>query len=343
MKSLSNNEKELVFDYHFGLTSESEKADAESLIKSHPEAAKMLSDLKFNLSRLDTLEEDLCPDELVNQTVFMVRNYASSGPVTLEDLLDKEQHKAKALERPFIYRLGGMLAAAAVILFISGALIVPLRNMRFHYWQTACQQQLAKIAHGFESYKSDHDGSMPTVAMTAGAPWWKVGDNGEENQSNTRHLWLLARQGYVDTEDFVCPGKRQGNALQLSKKQLKKYNDFPARRYVTYSLRLMCDKSKMLDEGSKKILLADLNPLFERLPDSFSETLVVQLNENLKSANSANHNRKGQNLLFCDGSVKFNKNRKTDISQDDIFTLQGTMLYQGSETPSCETDTFLAP
>ena len=55
MRSLSNNEKELVFDYFFGLTSESQKAETESLIKSHPEAAKMLSDLKFNLSRFDTL------------------------------------------------------------------------------------------------------------------------------------------------------------------------------------------------------------------------------------------------------------------------------------------------
>jgi len=46
---------------------------------------------------------------------------------------------------------------------------------------------------GIGSYAADHDQTLPNVATAAGSPWWKVGDQGLENQSNTRHLWLLVQ------------------------------------------------------------------------------------------------------------------------------------------------------
>ncbi|MHC4185699.1 MAG: hypothetical protein ACYSR4_07170, partial [Planctomycetota bacterium] len=70
------------------------------------------------------------------------------------------------------------------------------------------------------------------------------------------------------------------------------------------------------------------------------------LNDELLTRNSSNHNRRGQNVLFCDGSIMFIKERHTDISQDDIFTLQNMHAgseIRGHELPSCVTDAFLAP
>ncbi len=89
--------------------------------------------------------------------------------------------------------------------------------------------------------------------------------------------------------------------------------------------------------------MADRNPLFEKLPVDFSRQLQLQLNRKLLTLNSINHNRRGQNVMFGDGHVKFQKTRFIDISDDDIFTLQDTDIYQGCEVPSCETDSFLAP
>jgi prepilin-type processing-associated H-X9-DG protein len=87
--------------------------------------------------------------------------------------------------------------------------------------------------------------------------------------------------------------------------------------------------------------MADWNPLFEELPEDFSKTFKLQLNKKLLTLNSINHDRRGQNVLFGDGRVEFLKARF--IGTDDIFTLQDTDVYQGSESPSCETDFFLAP
>jgi len=93
----------------------------------------------------------------------------------------------------------------------------------------------------------------------------------------------------------------------------------------------------------RKVLMADLSPLFEKLPDDYTKSLRLRLDKKLLTINSNNHNRRGQNVLFGDGRVEFLKTRHIGISKDDIFTLQDTDIYQGCEVPSCETDFFLAP
>ena len=220
-----------------------------------------------------------------------------------------------------------------------------MRYARSKSWEKQCQMQLSRVGTGLANYRAEHDDLMPAVARADGQPWWKVGYQGAENHSNTRNVWLLAKEGYVDTTDFVCPGKRQGRALKFDPAKAKYYNDFPDRRYVTYSFRIIsCDKKTMQKNTTgRKVLMSDLNPLFEKLPHDFSSPLKLQLSEKLLKLNSVNHNRRGQNMLFSDGSVEFRKNRTEDITADDIFTLRNTHVYEGTELPKCESDAFLAP
>ena len=91
--------------------------------------------------------------------------------------------------------------------------------------------------------------------------------------------------------------------------------------------------------------MADLNPLFERLPRDYSNSFKLELSEALKTLNSSNHGRRrrGQNVLSGDGGVKFLKVRHIGIEQDDIYRLRGILIYQGIEVPSREADIFLAP
>jgi prepilin-type processing-associated H-X9-DG protein len=67
----------------------------------------------------------------------------------------------------------------------------------------------------------------------------------------------------------------------------------------------------------------------------------VLLNEQLKQMMSASHRGRGQNVLYCDGSVEFA--RKRVIDGDDIFTVHGVDTYTGREVPAGDNDTFLAP
>jgi prepilin-type processing-associated H-X9-DG protein len=343
MSQLNNQQKQLLFDYCLGLTFEQETTEAEELISSNEKAAEIHSKLKAALEPLDSLEPEACPDELAEGTIWRLNNLARSSQLQLQQLLADEQAKGLTTKGHFWRNLIEMAAVAAVILFVAGIWVPTSNFARQRYRQLQCRMQLSQIAQGIDRYKADYNSKLPAVATITGTPWWKVGYQGKENHSNTRHMWLLVKGGYVEPDNFVCPGRRQGQVIKLDPLQVKNYNDFPGRKYVTYSFRIMCPKSKSEDVSGRKVLMADLNPLFEGLPRNYSKPLKLRLNKSLLNLNSINHNSRGQNVLFCDGSVTFVKKRRVGISEDDIFTLQDTDIYEGIEVPTRETDAFLAP
>lgn len=345
MTSINSQQKQLIFDYAMGITSQSESAQAQELIFSNENASLFYADIKKSLSPLDSIEPEDCPQELVDSTVSRLLNTARSSHIQLQNLLANEQIKEthKAQKVTFARNFGQILAYAAVILIVSGIVIAPLKHMRQDAWKQTCGKQLGNIGSGFAQYVNEHNGQLPAVTASAGSPWWKVGYAGSENHSNTRNLWLLVKGDYVNPVDFVCPGKREGKALRYDAKQLKAYNDFPSRKYVSYSFRIRCPKAGSSNLCGQKVLIADLSPLFENLPDNYSNPLDLQLDKNLIKFNSINHNRKGQSILLGDGSVKFVTTRNCEISNDDIYTIKDKTCYTGSEVPSCDSDAFLAP
>jgi prepilin-type processing-associated H-X9-DG protein len=133
----------------------------------------------------------------------------------------------------------------------------------------------------------------------------------------------------------MCPVRKTDCTFSCNPKD---YNDFPSRKLVTYSFRIGCPKGAA--ETGRQVIVADMSPVFETLP---SPSEPINISDELLKRNSANHSGRGQNVLFCDGSVQFVKSRKVGPSLDDIFTIQNTIAYQGTEMPSSEADAFLAP
>jgi hypothetical protein len=346
MTSLNSQQKQLIFDYCIGLTSEKENAGAEELIASNEQASHIHSAIKAALSPLDAAVSEPCPDSLAEGAVWRLKSVARSSQRDLEWLLADEQTRAPIRKVSLWHNLGRVATIAAVLLF---ALMVGQSSftaMRDRARRTGCQDQLASMFRGFTNYKTDHDGQMPAVAFEPGAPWWMVGDQGQENRSTTRNTWLLVKKGYVDPAHFVCPGRKDPTYVQIEHTKMLKFNDFPTRGCITYSRRMMCSKSGTGHQVGRKVLVADLSPLFENLPRDRSKPLRLRLGKKLLTVNSVNHGRRGQNVLCCDGSVEFIRKRCISISTDDIFTLQDMsdgFEVRGYETPSCETDAFLAP
>ena len=343
MMPLDSQETRSILDYCLGQTSETESAHVEQLISENQEAEEIYLKMKAALSPLETVAEHSCPDALVDKTVNRLNVLARSSQQKLESLIASEQAKTIPIRNPFWRNMVQMVATAAAIILITASLIAPLSYARQMYWKQACQMQLHRIWQGLNNYSNDHNGQLPEVASAAGQPWWKVGYQGQENHSNTRNVWLLTKGGYVNANDFICPAKSQGRVTQFDPAKAKYFNDFPARRYITYSFRIKTANPCSGDFNNQKVLIADLNPLFEKLPSNYSQAFVVKLNSILTNANSSNHNGCGQNALFGDGSVDFLKTRRVGLQQDDIFTLQNRSVYQGTEAPASEADLFVAP
>jgi prepilin-type processing-associated H-X9-DG protein len=153
-------------------------------------------------------------------------------------------------------------------------------------------------------------------------------------------MWILVRNDYVQPDDFMCPARKD----EFSCHNPRDYNDFPKRNYVTYSFRISCPKSAGINAG-RQVIISDKSPVFEQAlcsPPSNKEFLV-NLTDELLNRNSSNHAGRGQNVLFCDGSVTFIRKRHVDSSMDDIFTIQGKKTYTGTEMPESDSDAFLAP
>ncbi len=351
MSNLSKEEKEVILDFYFRCGQEERINRGRDLIAGNPEAAQLYAKLEDNLRQLDSVKYEPCPENLVELTVAKLKLAASSEQARLESLLAAEQRKTAHMESPvattsrsFWRNVVEVAAIAAVVLVVAGVSFPSLSRMR---QKAVCKAHLMRIGQAIARYANDHDGALPAVVITAGSPWWNVGAQGAKNQSNTRHGWLLVKKGYLDGKDFICPGRKDAKAVSYTRAQLVNYNDFPSRQHINYSFTFISGKSGQSQKGRKSILLADLNPVFEKLFDKGKSVCVpdkrtkILVSKQLLKIMSANHAGRGQNVLFGDGSSDFKKTRI--IFNDDIYTVRDAQSYSGCEVPSGEDDIFLAP
>jgi hypothetical protein len=357
MSGLSKQDKEVILDFYFHCGDEEHINCGRDLIAAEPEAAELYSKLEDTLTQLDSIKYEPCPDNLAELTVARLKLAASSGQSHLESLLAIEQQKNAERERlepvvttrPAFWRVLEMGAVAALIMFALSTLTVSWSNARAQARQTACQYNLGKIATGLNGYTNDYNGFAPSVASVKGAPWWKVGQRGEQNSSNTRNPWLLVKNDYAKPADFICPGRKKAESINFSPGQLAELNDFPSPLNISYSYIFMCDKAaQRFRSGNLTVLMSDANPLFEKVFDKYDpsqacsdEFAKVVLDRRMLQTMSANHRGKGQNVLIRGGSAAFQDRRI--ILNDDIFTVKGINSYEGREMPCDPDDTFLVP
>jgi len=352
MDTLTKEQRDILLDYYFECANQKETDTAKELLEYHKGAIEFYNKLHHSLSPLEHLDHEThanCPDHLVEKTLERLYTHVTetTDSSQLEKLLRAESEKV-VTKRPSFWRNFAQATAIAAGVFIIASLFVPVtRQMRAQAIKTACQANLAKIAQGITQYADEHDGFLPAVATKAGSPWWKVGSTQPENQSNTRHLWLLVKQNYLQPNIFVCPGSSKGKMLQLDRAQIAQLSDFPDRQYITYSFKLICDPNKAARPNSRTPLMADANPIFETCLKnknclSKTEFEPVTLSERLLRVNSSSHRRKGQNILFSDGAANFFTERIFE-QNDDIFTVKNLNIYRGTETPGSEADVFLVP
>jgi len=346
MTPLSDTQKQLLFDYSFGLTTESQAAEVEDLLSSSHEATELYNLLRSALSPLDSVELEPCPDELAERTIMRLKERARAAGDRLGELISAEQTRTVPIRVPFWRNWTEVVAAAAAVTLFIGILLPALGLARQKHWQNLCQSRLSDVYGGVASYVSDHDGQLPMVAAAPGSPWWKVGTQGPENHSNTRRAWLLVRQGYVVPVSFLCAARGENIRVDFDPAQIARFNDFPSRAYIQFSVRIDGVSPSQATLSARDVFMADLNPLSERFPLDYSISPSIELVKALMTANSRNHRGRGQNVLLCDGSVQFTRTRRTTFSDDDIYTLQAMSCgckVNGNERPVSNADNFVAP
>jgi hypothetical protein len=367
MSKLNQKEQEQILDFYFRCGSQEDVDRGRDLIAQNPEAAKLYAGLESSLTDLDHAKYEPCPDNLVDLTIARLK-LAASGPTMnkskLHELLEKEQEVEPAVSTDTVPSTGvssavkfkhnflrpafEVLATAAGIAIVAGILFPSLGLWRQHSQKMLCQNNMRQVGAAFGTFAKDNNERLAAATVKPGSLWWKIGDQGEEIQSNTRYPWQLVKQGYVSGDAFTCKGHCEAEAVQYDQAKMGDLNDFPSYRNISYSFTLLCDKgATSIQKNSRKIIASDLNPIFQKIRceqsalQKMGEFERIMLNEQLQEMMSSNHMNKGQNLLYCDGSVEYTTVRI--INGDDIYTLNGVSVYTGKETPTNPNDVFLAP
>jgi hypothetical protein len=71
----------------------------------------------------------------------------------------------------------------------------------------------------------------------------------------------------------MCPGSVKTKTLKLDSTQIAGLADFPDRRYISYSFKLICDPNKAALPKTATPLMSDANLIFQacfKKPDSLS-------------------------------------------------------------------------
>ena len=198
----------------------------------------------------------------------------------------------------------------------------------------------------------------------------------------SRSMFLVIIQGSSTPKQFICPSSgdqeddlrnRSGTNETAAQPGINRF-DFRGYPFVSYGYQLPFGQkarpSQNLDV--RMAIMADKGPYFiadspagdGSTPDrrstidrpSFSgdagRVLRVS-NDEWRPYNSRNHNGEGQNVLFLDDHVTFEKKPLAGVNSDNIFTRQaqnyrfkGTLLGtvpQDNEGPWTATDTIIIP
>ncbi len=346
MSPLSDADREMILDYCLEKLPDEAVNKVQGLIRSHPEADELYQSIKSSLQPLNTADLlEPCPDALAELTVARLVENVKSDTQRLQQLISDERSRVATIKVPLWHRVTQIAAVAAIVVFALVVAVPMLKHARVQAYQARCAEQLGTIGQGMFDFQEDY-GQLPAATVAAGSPWWQVGNQGLENHSNTRSVWMLASQGYVEPDKFVCPGRLQTmTPPELDESALDGLRDFPSKSYLNYSPRVCCNKSKAT-VAANTIIMADNNPLCERLPEDHSKGFQIRLEGEIMQANSRNHSGQGQNLLAGDGAVTFATSRHYGSEKDDIYTLksmsQGVEM-SGCEVPACSSDVFLAP
>jgi hypothetical protein len=285
------------------------------------------------LSLLDQLPHERTGDLLPRRTLLAVE------AVRRRDQRAETRRAASGLGLGLGLSLGELVAVAAMLLLGISMLWPMLASARGAARQIACQQNLAGAGVGLGAYAAAHQGQMPAMRMRLGDPWWLTGQFDEQGnaQSNSAHLFQLARLGYAPLEKLTCSGNR--DALQgLPGSHLSEMFDWPSGQAISFSYQNQYSQDRpRLDRRRPMAVLADKNPFFA--PGRYLFPLGL---EHRRDAMSENHAaRGGQNVLMSDGSVRWLVSPR--IGADNIFHVgdEGLDNYTGLEGPRDGDDAFL--
>ena len=115
MTPLSDQQKQLLFDYSMGLTSSRQTTEAQRLLSRNQEAVELYRTFQNILAPLESMELDPCPEELTERLLARLKEAAQESREVsrLGELLAAERSGPRTIKIPLWRNWGEIVTAAA--------------------------------------------------------------------------------------------------------------------------------------------------------------------------------------------------------------------------------------
>jgi hypothetical protein len=232
------------------------------------------------------------------------------------------------------------------VVFLLMMLIALLRTPRSGAFRMVCGTNLAGIGKAMLIYSNDYDDEFPRAGGKGSAwapkiPDWKAANrftayglaaDGSGGQGSiSASLYLLVKYAEVEPKRFICtgdrgitefkpgrfsaPGKKLTDLWDFGAEPWKHYSYSYHNPYSAYALTTACEPGFAV--------AADRNPWmaspFVKARD-FGRFNPDGDREAIRGGNAVAHKYDGQNVLFVDNHVGFEKDSFCGINDDNIYT-----------------------
>jgi type II secretory pathway pseudopilin PulG len=231
-----------------------------------------------------------------------------------------------------------LLVIFVIVLLLLSIFIPFVRKTRETDHRVRCQSNLRAIGQALSKYAKANGGVYPRVVADATFPGYFAftgpyadnpfaGDGRVSANDVTASLFLLIRQGYAPPELFVCPSTGDvpdpmtGPDANPTPREARA--NFKRARNLSYSYASPFGRAPgyKLDEyrDAVFVLMADRNP--GRLaPGDVTGPAFDAKPIDMSPANSTNHRRAGQSVLYADIHVEFRASPYAGVGGDNIYT-----------------------
>ena len=261
------------------------------------------------------------------------------------------------MRRRFAFTLIELLVVIAIIALLISILLPSLSRARELSKRLVCAANLKGIGTSCKLYANDNyekwmiPGFKSTVIDQQGIQYTHgttglvgyindrhkqslketpQGQGGSTKVSVTRAYWILVRSGDVTVKQFTCPSSQDEPD---ETENIDIYYDFATYDNISYGYQVCFgrrDTQPYEGTDNRKVFAADKGPFYKSNTDpnwsvSGQDVDLDSSPTEWRPFNSPNHggtsNGEGQNCLFADGHVTFERKPIAGIDNDNIYTL----------------------
>ena len=256
-----------------------------------------------------------------------------------------------------------LLVVIGIVGVLLAVLLPAVEHARHKAYIDKCASNLRQIGLAVSMYENENHGNWPRTVYdpaTADAPVKGTGTSAADPftpastvrpNDLTAGLFLLLRSERLPPAVFVCPYNDATSFAVDSADPAGRSNFTDQKRNLAYSFADPYPTAAAATAGyqlnsrlSAAVPIgADKNPGRGEGTDDVYAVKPNSTPSQMEQANSPNHEREGQNVLFADGHVTYAPTPFVGVGGDNIYTAQDGTPPAVERSPVGPTDTVLLP